>query len=161
MKTLCLLVVVCAVALHAAPVGAADDPGVEALMSALRANRKAVVAVNLGLSEAEATKFWPVYDRYQKEMNAIGDRLLAVVEDYTKSFETLSDEHAKKLIDDYLTVETVRAATRRAWVDDFSAVLPGRKLARFYQLENKIDAVMRYQLAAEIPVVEEPTPAKK
>lgn len=161
MKTSFLLVVVCAIALHAAPVGAADDPSVDALMSALRANRKAVVAVNLGLSDAEATKFWPVYDRYQKEMNAIGDRLLAVVEDYTKSFATLDDEHAKMIVENYLTIETDRAAVRRAWADDFEAVLPGRKLARFYQLENKIDAVMRYQLAAEIPVVEEPTPAKK
>jgi hypothetical protein len=135
--------------------GPATNAELESLLSAIRANRKAVIAVNLGLTDDEAAKFWPVYERYQKEMNAVGDRQLAVIADYTASFPNLQDDKAMKLIEDYLTVEADRVAVRRTYLKDFSASLPGRKVARFYQIENKIDAVLRYELAARIPVVGE------
>ena len=150
-----------ALAANPAPKGAAADADIAALRSALHANRKAVVAVNLQLTDAEATAFWPVYDRYQKELNAIGDRLVAVIDEYAKNFKTLTDDQAKKLVDDYLSVEADRASVRRDWADDFAAVLTGRKLMRFYQIENKIDAVLRYELAAQIPVVDEPPATPK
>jgi hypothetical protein len=131
------------------------DVAIDALRSAIQSNRKAVVAVNLGLTKDEAATFWPVYDRYQKEMNAIGDRLLAVIQDYSASFPNLDDAKAMKLVGDYLAVEADRVSVRRAYLDDFAKSLPGRKVARFYQIENKIDAVQRYELAARIPVVGE------
>jgi len=137
------------------------DVAIDALRSAIQSNRKAVVAVNLGLTKDEAATFWPVYDRYQKEMNAIGDRLLAVIKDYSASFPDIQDDKALKLVDDYLSVETDRVAVRRAYLDDFTGCLPGRKVARFYQIENKLDAVQRYELASRIPVVgESGTPPK-
>ena len=88
-------------------------------------------------------------------MNAIGDRMVAMIEDYSASFRDLSDDKAMKLVDDYLTVEADRVKVRRTYVAEFAKVLPGRKVARFYQIENKMDAVIRYDLAATIPVVEE------
>jgi predicted metallopeptidase len=111
--------------------------------------------VNLGLSDEEAARFWPVYDRYQKESNAIGDRLVAVIEDYSENFRQLSNEKAMQIVENYLAIETDRVAVRRAYLDDFAKVLPGRTLARFYQIENKLDAVIRYDLAATIPVLDE------
>jgi hypothetical protein len=135
--------------------GEAVESELEILRDTIRANKKALVAVNLTLTDDEATKFWPVYDRYQKELTGIHDRLLRVIEDYTTSFATLSDEHALELIDAYLTVEADRAALRSAYLAEISGVLPGRKVARFYQIENKMDAVLRYDLAKAIPVVEE------
>jgi regulator of sigma D len=127
----------------------------DALVSAIRANRKALVAVNLELTDREAAGFWTVYDRYQQEINAIGDRLVDVIRDYSESFDTLTDDKAMKLIEAYLAVEVDRVAVRRNYLDAFSRTLPGRKLARLYQIENKMDAVLRYELAAAIPVVEE------
>ena len=127
----------------------------EVLLDAVRSNRKALVAVNLKLSNDEAAKFWPVYDRYQKEIGAIGDRLVAVIQDYTANFANLSDDKAMKLVDDYLAVEADRVKVRQSYVGEFAKVLPGRTLARLYQIENKMDALIRYDLAATIPVVEE------
>src|SRR6185503_14021025 len=103
----------------------------------------------------EAAKFWPVYERYQKEMNAIGDRLVAVIQDYAASFPDVPDDKAMKLVNDYLGVENDRVAVRRTYVPEFAKTLPGRKVARLYQIENKMDAVVRYDLAATIPVMEE------
>jgi len=152
-----LIVGLSAAAVRAAPPsgGEAAAANLDVLLNAIRANRKALVAVNLKLTDDEAAKFWPVYDRYQKEINAIGDRLVGVIQDYTAHFSDLSDDKAMKLVDDYLTVEADRAKVRRAYVDEFAKALPGRKVARFYQIENKMDAVTRYDLAATIPVVEE------
>jgi len=127
----------------------------DVLVDAIRSNRQALVAVNLKLTDEEAGKFWPIYDRYQKEINAIGDRLVGVIQDYTTNFRDLSDNKAMKLVDDYLAVEADRVKVKRAYVDEFAKALPGRKVARFYQIENKMDAVIRYDLAATIPVVDE------
>ena len=134
---------------------AATDIDLEILRDTIRANKKALVAANLDLTTEEKEKFWPVYDRYQKELTAIHDRYLHIIQDYTTSFETLTDEHAKKLLDDYLAVEADRVKLRTEYVTQFSAALPGLKVARFYQIENKMDAVLRYDLAATIPVVKE------
>ena len=127
----------------------------QVLLETIRANRKALVAVNLDLSPEEATKFWPLYDRYQKEIDAIGDRVVALISDYANSFGDLSDEKALKLMEDYLNAEAERNQVRRNYLPEFVKVLPGRTVARFYQIENKMDAVLRYDLAAAIPVVDD------
>jgi hypothetical protein len=134
--------------------GEAANANLDVLRDTIRANRKALVAVNLRLTDAEAKDFWPVYDRYEKDLKEVNDRLVQVLDDYSSHFKDLSDEQAKKLLDDYLAVEEDRAKLRRTYVADFGKTLPGKKVARFYQIENKMDAVIRYDLAATIPVVE-------
>jgi hypothetical protein len=149
---------------YASDTGAGDaleaQPGV--LLDTIRANRKALVGVNLALSPEEAAKFWPLYDRYQREINAIGDRVISIVDDYTASFRDLSNDKALQLMESYLAAEAERLEVRRSYLAEFAKILPGRTVARFYQIENKMDAVLRYELAATIPVVDEKrgTPAK-
>jgi hypothetical protein len=142
---------------HAADTGAADVPQAEQriLLDTIRANRKALVAVNLDLSPEEAGKFWPLYDRYQKEISAIGDRVVSIVDEYTATFRDLSNDKAVKLMESYLAAEGERLQVRRSYLGEFAKILPGRTVARFYQIENKMDAVLRYDLAATIPVVDE------
>ncbi len=141
----------------AAPVrgGEAEEASVEILRDTLRSNKKALVDVNLALSDEEARSFWPVYDRYQQELGAVQDRLLRVIEDYAANFGSMTDEKAMKLVEEYLAVEQDRAKIRHAFLGPIAEALPGRKVMRFYQIENKIDAVLRYELAATIPVVEQ------
>jgi hypothetical protein len=139
----------------ASEAGAADEASLEILRETLRSNKKAIVDVNLALTDAEASAFWPVYDRYQQELKAVHDRLLRVIEDYAANFESMTDEKAMQLVDDYLAAERDRVEVRRTYREPIANALPGRKLMRFYQIENKIDAVLRYDLAASIPVVEQ------
>ena len=150
-----LIVLVLAISVAPGAAGEATDASMEILRDTLRANKKAIVDVNLTLTDAEAAQFWPVYDRYQKELTGVHDRLVKLIEDYTTNFGTLSDDKAKELIEQYLTVDEDRAKVRRTYLPEFAKALPGRKVARFYQIENKIDAVLRYDLAATIPVIEE------
>jgi hypothetical protein len=135
--------------------GEAADANLEVLRDTIRANKKALVAVNLTLTDTEAASFWPLYDRYEAELKGVNDRLVKLIEDYTGNYGKLTDEHARKLAEDYLAVEEDRAKVRRTYFTDFTKVLPGKKAARFYQIENKMDAVIRYDLASQIPVVEQ------
>ena len=152
-----VLMAVLALGLTAVPgrAGEADKANLGILLDTIRANRKALVAANLTLTDEEAGKFWPLYDRYQTELNGVQDRTVKVIEDYAASFKNLSDDKAMKLADDYLSAEGDRVKIRRTYLDQFAKVLPGRKVVRFYQIENKMDAVLRYDLAREIPVVEQ------
>ena len=88
------------------------------------------------------------------ELRTINDRVVKLIDEYSNSFPKLTDDRAAALIGDYLTAEADRAQLRRTYLPEFSKALSGRKVARFYQLENKMEAVLRYDLAAHIPVVE-------
>jgi len=135
--------------------GEAAKANLDILRDTIRANKKALVAANLTLTDEEAARFWPLYDRYQTELTGVQDRAVKVIEDYTASFHNLPDEKAMKLADDWLSAEGDRVKVRRTYLAEFAKVVPGRKVVRFYQIENKMDAVLRYDLAAEIPVVGE------
>jgi hypothetical protein len=149
--------------LHAAgPRGPAEPQvNLDVLRDTIRANRKALIAVNLALTVEEAATFWPLYERYQKEISAVGDRVAALVEDYITHFRGLSNEKALQLTGDYLAAEADRLQVRRAYLGEFAKILPGRTVARFYQMENKMDAVLRYDLAGTTPVVEPASGAPK
>jgi hypothetical protein len=126
----------------------------EVLLETIRSNRKALVEVNLGLSEEEGKKFWPVYDKYQAQMNVLQERLVKVIEDYVKNFSKLTDDKALELVTEYLAIEAERVKVKQADLPAFKAAVSGRTVARFYQIENKMDAVVRFKLAEAIPVVD-------
>jgi hypothetical protein len=146
---LCLLV-----AAASAIAGEAAEADMDILRDSIRANKKALVAATLALNDEEAKAFWPVYDRYEGELKAVNDRLLKVVDEYMAKYKGLTDENATTIVTDYLAVEEDRAKLRRTYLAEFAKTVPGRKVARFYQIENKMDAVLRYDLAEEIPVAE-------
>jgi hypothetical protein len=152
-----LLATILTLALSATPglAGEAAKANLDILRDTIQANKKALVAANLTLTDEEAARFWPLYDRYQADLKLVQDRSLKVIEDYTASFNNLSDDKAMKLADDWLSAEGDRVKVRRTYLDEFAKVLPGRKVVRFYQIENKMDAVLRYDLAGQIPVVGE------
>jgi hypothetical protein len=140
-----------------APAVASGDhvpESLSALLGTIRANRKELIAINLGLTPEQAEKFWPLYDQYQQKLSPIGDRQAAIIQDYITNYQGLSNDKALKIVEDYLEVDADRTEVRQKYVDKFAKILPGRTLARFYQIENKMDAVIRYDLAATIPVVD-------
>lgn len=152
------LLCLCAAAVHAAEPAmpaVSSEAELRTLANTVRANRRALVAVNLALSSEEAAKFWPLYDRYQTAITAIGDKVVKLVDDYIANYRDLTDDQAVSLMTDYLAADAERIKVRQTYLPQFLAILPGRTVARFYQIENKMDAVVRYELAATIPVVEE------
>jgi phage-related minor tail protein len=152
-----LIAVPAVLLLLAAPVRADDaaQDNMEIVRTALRADKKALVATNLQLTDAEAKAFWPVYDRYEKDLLTAHNSLYQVVQEFAAHYDKLTNEKALELVERYLSAEEARAKVRRSYLKEISKVLPGLKVARFYQIENKIDAVVRYEMAGVIPLAKQ------
>ncbi len=134
---------------------AQDKPAdtMDVLREKVRADRKLVVALALDLTESEATKFWPVYNAYQSDMIVHYDRVTKLVEKYAQAYATMTDETATQLLDEFLAIEVDRVALLTRYVPILRTVLPPQKVARFYQVENKLRAIVNYELAREIPLM--------
>ena len=136
----------------------AQDPGtqnMEILRQKLKADRKLVIAQNLGLTDAEGTAFWPVYDAYQKDLQQINQRMLTAIKAYADAYNKgpIPNDVAKKLLDEAVAIDEAEAKLKSALVPKVLATLPATKAARYIQMENKIRALVRYELAANIPLV--------
>ena len=128
----------------------------EILAQKIRADKKLVVASNLSLTTAEGTAFWPVYDAYQTDLQQINQRIAAVVQAYADAYNKgpIGDDAAKKLLNESVAIDEAEMKLRSGLVPKVMAVLPGSKAARYIQIENKIRALVRYELAAGIPLVD-------
>jgi len=120
----------------------------------IQTERQAIVADNLPLTEEQSKAFWPVYRDYRADLAKLGDRLVALIDDYAQNHDTLTDVQAKAMVDDFFAIQKEETRIKTAWVPKLAKVLPAKSLARFVQIENKLDAVIRYDLADAIPLVE-------
>jgi hypothetical protein len=125
----------------------------EVLREKVRTDKKLLVATALELTEAEGKSFWPVYNAYQSDMIAHYDRIFRLIGTFAKSYETMTDETAGKLLDEFLGLETAHAGMLRSYAPRFRRVLPARKVAQLYQIENKVRALVNYEFAKEIPLL--------
>ena len=128
------------------------DP-METLRENARADKKRVVASVLDLTEGEAKAFWPVYNLYQSDMVAHYDRALKLVGAFAAAYQTMTDEAATELLGEFLALEADHVALLARYVPRFRRVLPPRKVARLYQIENKLRALVSYEFAREIPLL--------
>lgn len=142
-------------ALLVLPAAAQTASDMQILADKLKADKKLVVAANMQLTEDEAKGFWPVYEAYQKDLAGINKRLLTVIKNYADAYNKgpVPDEAAKKLFNRAIAVEEAEVKLKRAYVPRLEKVIPGTKVARYMQIENKIRAVVKYELAAQIPLV--------
>ena len=148
-----------AAAVLASPAVIAQEPSaanMEIVREKVRADKKLLVAANMNLSEEEAAAFWPVYEAYQKDIGALNERTRKAIESYASAYTqgAVPDDTAKKLLDEVLAIEGAELDMRKSYVPKFAKVLPAAKVARYYQIENKIRAAVRYELAEGIPLVQ-------
>lgn len=134
---------------------AQDKPAdnMDILREKARVDKKLVVATALSLTEGEAKVFWPVYNAYQSDMIAYYDRVSKLVDTFAKSYGTMTDESATQLLGEFLALETDHVALLNSYAPRFRRVLPPVKVARLYQVENKLRALVNYELAREIPLI--------
>jgi hypothetical protein len=142
----------------AMPGAAQDKPAdnMQILRDKIKADKKLVVATNMELTESEAKGFWPIYDQYQKDLQKINRRIANLLESYAADFrgKSLTDDKARKLIEEAVAIEQAEANLKSTYAPKLSKVLPMRKVARYLQIENKIRAVIKYDLAQGVPLVQ-------
>ncbi len=155
-KSLIAMVLVMALIGFAGSAAAQDKPAdnMDIVKEKIRSDKKLFIATNMQLTKSEAKDFWPVYDAYQAELGKLGDREIKLIDEFATNFETMSDDVAKNLLDDSLSIDSDHLKLRQSYLSKFRGVLPDKKVARYYQLENKIDAVLEYELARRIPLVQ-------
>ncbi len=157
MKFLRLFVIALAT-LIAIPAFAQEKPAsnMEILRQKIKADKKLIVAANMDLTEAEAKGFWPVYDAFQADLDQLNLRLGRLINRYAEVYRTnaLTDETAKSLLDEAIQIEQAEVSLKQAYVPKLAAVLPATKVARYIQIENKIRAAIKYDLAEHIPLAQ-------
>ena len=137
------------------PALAEDKPAdtMKLVQEKIKADKKLFVAENIQLTEKEGKAFWPVYESYQKDFGKLNDRLLKLIDEYAQNYETMTDQAAQGMMNNYLSIESDRVKLLKSYVPKFSKAVGSIKAARYLQLENKINAVLRFELAANIPLV--------
>jgi hypothetical protein len=135
----------------------AEQMNMEILKEKVKADKKLIVSNNMMLTDAESKKFWPLYDAYQMDLNQINERMMSMIKSYADAYNAgkgeLSNDLAKKLIGEALAVEESEVKLRQTYAAKLDKVLPATKVARYLQIENKIRSIVKFELAARIPLV--------
>jgi len=132
-----------------------SDTNMEILKQKLKADKKLIVAGNMDLSDADAKKFWPVYDAYQKDLEQVNQKLAQTIKEYAEAFNKgpVQDNTAKKLLSEALSLEEQETKLKRTYAEKLEKVLPYSKVARYIQIETKIRSLIKMELAQQIPLV--------
>jgi hypothetical protein len=135
-----------------------DKPAnnMEGVHEKLKADKKLIVSKYMELTESEAKNFWPVYEEYQKDLQKIDERLLNLLRSYAVDYrnQSLTDEKAKKLLDEWIAIDNDDAKRRASYVPKVMKALPAKKAARYLQIENEYRILMKYDLAVMVPLVQ-------
>ena len=135
---------------------AGDKPAnnLQIIHEKLKADKKLIVSKYMELTESEAKNFWPVYEEYQTDLQKIYDRMGSLLKSYAAEYKSLTDEKAKSLLDDWLALERDDAKRRQSYVPKILKALPGKKAARYVQIENEYRLLLDYDLATTVPLVQ-------
>jgi small-conductance mechanosensitive channel len=158
MKRTVQIITILFICLWVAPVFAQESSSkaMETLREEVKADKKALTAENLKLTYTEGKAFWPLYESYQKDLDKINERRASLITDYAKEYRerSLSDKKAKQLISSYLDIEEDLVKLKKSYLKKLSAVIPDKKVMTYIQMENKIQAIIRFDFALGIPLAE-------
>jgi hypothetical protein len=138
--------------LLAVPFVAFADEALDLKKKIIFDQKKLVVMENMDFTDDETKAFWPVYEKYQEELFQVSQRGATLILAYASVYQTLTDDQATKIIDEYYNIQDERLAIMKKMMVDVGKVLPGKKAFRYMQVESKLSAIARYELAKEIPL---------
>ncbi len=135
------------------PAAAQTEPGTAETIGAIQLEKQAIVEQTMEITSTQAEKFWPLYLEYENARRGISDRMAKLIDDYLAQYDRLTNDYAETVLADYLDIEQDRLKLKKQYIKKFRKVLTSRQTARFFQLENKLEAMTRAELATEIPLV--------
>ncbi len=138
----------------AATADALTDGQLALLRKDIRSIKKQLIATNLNLTDAEATKFWPVYDQYSADYGKINETRATIIKEYSDGYGSLTDEQADNLIRRWLDTDISTSQLRQKYVPIMRRVLPGKKAATFFQLDRRISMMIDLQLTSQLPLAQ-------
>jgi hypothetical protein len=128
-----------------------SDQDLNLLRKDLRSKRKQLIAANLKLTDAEAAKFWPVYDQYVTELITINDKKFGLIQDYADNWGKMTNDQSLLFSRQWLDMDIQTAQLRQKYVPIVSKALDGKKTATFFQLDRRIAMMMELQVSSQMP----------
>ena len=129
------------------------EPAIQMMRSEVGKDRREVVKANMLLTGSESARFWPLYDEYRAEMAKVGDRRVRLISYYAAHRDAMSEEEAHRLMEESLDIDKKKIDVKQDYVKKMSKELSARTVARFFQIDAKMDAVVDAELAAHIPLI--------
>ena len=154
MKRVLLSMLLMGVSVVAAAMAQDEASELEFNRQVLETRRQATVASNMDFTDAEGEAFWVLYRDYRGEMAKVADRRVKVITNYRDKYENLTDADASGLLDDFFGYQKAQVDLRAKYLKKFEKVLPATKVLRFYQIENKVDSAINYELYGQIPLAD-------
>jgi len=152
-RAIAFVVVLFAAPLAWSQVQAPDTTEMEAMRAALGADKRGYVASTLALDDAQAKKFWPIYDAYQRSLEDANRRRTVALVNVVGQGQTIRDRHARNVYDELVAADEAELTARRKLRNRLLSTLPAGKAIRYLQLEWKIRAARDYDLATAIPLI--------
>ena len=129
------------------------EPAIQMLRQEVGKDRRDLVKANMLLTNSEAARFWPIYDEYRAEMNKIGDKRVKLITDFAANRNSMSEDEGMRLLKERIDIEKEKNDLRGDYVKKFNKELSARTTARFFQIDQKLDAAVEAALAARIPLI--------
>jgi vacuolar-type H+-ATPase subunit D/Vma8 len=131
-----------------------ENDFLELARDVLKAEKKAVVAETMQLSEAESQPFWNLYSEYETALYTVQNKRIALIKDFSDNYESLTDEKANEIWMNFMKYKKENLKLKKRYYSKFKKVLSPGKAAQFMHVENKIETLIDAQLALEIPLIE-------
>ena len=132
-----------------------SDQDLTLLRKDLRSKRKQLIAANLKLTEADAAKFWPLYDQYIAELIAINDKKFGLIQEYADNWGKMTNDQSLLFARNWLDMDIATAQLRQKYVPIIAKVLDGKKTASFFQLDRRIAMMLELQVSSQMPLVQD------
>ena len=129
------------------------DSGMAEATAKFQRDRRQLIESNLQLTETEAARFWPVYERFQRELAKVTEKRRSIIAEFGENYDDMSDAMARKIMLDRIELEEIRYRLMKEFYPSFESALPIKKLARYYQIESKIHYSVEAGIAEELPLV--------
>ena len=129
------------------------DYYIELVRRDVRQDARSIIGEKLALKQAEADKFWPVYDRYEAELRRLGDEKLALINDYADNYKSMTDAKAGELTSKAIDLDIRRTSLLQQYLPEFQKALTNRRAAQFYQIELPLLKIVDLQIASQLPMV--------
>jgi hypothetical protein len=146
-------VAVAGLVLLAAPMRAQVRSEMELTRQQIQTDRQAIVAGGMQLTDAQAAAFWPVYREYRAALDPLGDRQMQLLTDFAEKYQAMTEADTDRMLKEMIDIQRDRLGVQQSYIGKFKKVLPTVLVGRFYQIENKLDAIIMFDLAANVPLI--------
>ena len=131
-----------------------SEEEIQLLKKDIRSKRKQIIAANMTLSDAQAEKFWPIYDQYTAELARINDTKIALIKEYIETYNAITDQQAESYVHRWAAIDESTNQLRTKYFPIFHQVLSGKSTALFFQMDHRLALMIDLQLTSQMPILE-------